>query len=480
MKRRSGAGRLFWKFLFAFWLTLLAAGLSVGVLVWLHQRAQSHDNFVEEGGRAAFMVKTGVGLFNSGGPASLLAAMKGWEQEGPVLLYVVDSRGTELLGRTPEPAAVTEAAQLANTADPNRAARWVVAHNGDRYLLYVPAGMFGPPHGPPRDGNGPADRGPGPGGPDGPGPDGPPGPPGPRGPPPPWPLIAAGLIASLFFSALLAWYVAQPIRHLRRAFDAAAKGELDVRVKPLIGRRRDEIADLGMDFDRMAERLQDLIGAQRRLFHDVSHELRSPLARIQAAVSLARQRPEKSAATLDRVERETLRLDQLVGELLLLARLESGVPGELEEEIDLYGLMAGIVEDAQVEAEAAGCHVAMKGSAHALLTGRAELLARALENVVRNAVKHSARDGHVQVELTLEPSHGEVLLVVSDEGPGVPERDLPMIFDPFFRGQHAQHPDGHGLGLAIARRAIEAHGGRITARNRRGGGLRVEIHLPLR
>src|SRR5207249_6291638 len=156
----------------------------------------------------------------------------------------------------------------------------------------------------------------------------PPGPrPGPRpGPPPPiapWEFIVIGIVTSLVFSALLAWYLTRPIRNLRWAFDAAAAGRLETRVSPLMGRRRDEIADLGRDFDRMAQQLQNLVSAQRRLLHDVSHELRSPLARLQAAIGLARQQPAKLDTSLERIEREAMRLDSMVGEVLALARLES-------------------------------------------------------------------------------------------------------------------------------------------------------------
>ena len=160
--------------------------------------------------------------------------------------------------------------------------------------------------------------------------------------------ISIGILASLGFSALLAWYLAKPIRHLRGAFDAAAAGKLDTRIGPRMGRRRDEIADLGRDFDRMAHQLQILLGSQRRLLHDVSHELRSPLARLQAAIGLARQQPEKLDASLDRIERESGRLDELVGELLTLSRLEAGMSGAADEEVDLVELVAGIADDARL------------------------------------------------------------------------------------------------------------------------------------
>jgi two-component system OmpR family sensor kinase len=297
---------------------------------------------------------------------------------------------------------------------------------------------------------------------------------------PPSPLlpISIGILASLGFSALLAWYLATPIRYLRGAFDAVAAGKLDTRIGPRMGRRRDEIADLGRDFDRMAGQLQILVGSQRRLLHDVSHELRSPLARLQAAIGLARQQPEKLEASLDRIERESGRLDELVGELLTLSRLEAGTSGAADEEVDLVELVASIADDARFEAEAHGRRVQFSGEGEVLVQVRAELLHRAFENVIRNAVKYTREGTTVEVRVERQPTPDRLIVTVDDRGPGVPESDLPAIFEPFFRGGAGVKTAGFGLGLAIARRAIEAHGGNIQAMNRPGGGLRVEIVLP--
>lgn len=291
--------------------------------------------------------------------------------------------------------------------------------------------------------------------------------------------MMAGLLASLIFAALLARYFSKPIRNLRSAFDAAAEGNLDVRAGPQMGKRRDELADLGRDFDMMSSRLQALMDAQRRLLHDVSHELRSPLARLQAAIGLARQQPDKIGATLDRIERESVRMDKLVGELLTLSRLEAGVTGALNEEINIGELLAEIVDDAQFEAHAGDRQVELVGNCDVLLLGRFELLSRAIENVVRNALKYTAAGGKVTVQAGA--SAGSMKIAVLDQGPGIPESEIAAIFDPFFRGSTgAASIDGHGLGLAIAQRVVAAHGGTIRAANRAGGGLCVEIVLPLK
>jgi two-component system OmpR family sensor kinase len=246
-----------------------------------------------------------------------------------------------------------------------------------------------------------------------------------------------------------------------------------------MGRRRDEIADLGNDFDRMAEQLQRLMAAQRRLLHDVSHELRSPLARLQAAIGLLRQDPDQLDRSLVRIEREAVRLNELVDELLTLARLDSGAIGERPETLDLSELVADIAEDAKFEAETSGRSLEVSAPDCAMVVGRSQLLHRALENVVRNAIQYTPPGTAVRIELKSDPVSSRAVLTIDDRGPGIPEEDLANIFRPFFRASSAPDGKGFGLGLAIARRAIEVHQGKIEMRNVAGGGLRVTIELPL-
>lgn len=298
----------------------------------------------------------------------------------------------------------------------------------------------------------------------------------PRQPPVPWVPLLATLGASLIFAALLAWYFAKPIRHLRRAFAAAATGDLEQRLGEAMGKRRDELADLGRDFDRMSAQLQSLLNGQRRLLHDVSHELRSPLARLQAAVGLLRQRPENWAAACERIERECGRMDQLVGELLRLARLEAAGQDEFADDILLESLLGELAADAAFEAQASGRRVDLDCPSGLRLRGNAELLHRALENVVRNALRFAPEGSQVSIVAGQEAQMLHIR--VCDSGPGIPETHLEEVFEPFRRA-HAASGDGHGLGLAIARRIVAAHGGLIQARNRPEGGLCVEISLPL-
>lgn len=427
-------GRLFWKFFLAFWLALVTAAVTVGVAVWLHQRSGDARSDAP-GHRGGFMAEAAAGVLRAGDTALLVASLREWRLDGADGLLVVADDGSELLGRAVPPL----------PADVHR----LRLDDGRGFRLFLAHGR----------------------------PPGPPGPP--RGEPPNHALpIAAGLIASLAFSALLAWYLAKPIRNLRWAFEAAASGRLETRVAPLMGRRRDEIADLGRDFDRMAAQLQALMAAQRRLLHDVSHELRSPLARLQVAIGLARQRPEALPASLDRIEREAGRVDELVGELLTLSRLDAGIGDAAADTVDLVEMVAAIAEDAGFEARAAGRELRLEARGEALCRVRAALLYRAFENVIRNAVKYTAAGSAVELDAVEEG--GEFRLRVADRGPGVAEDELAAIFEPFYRGGNGDAVAGFGLGLAIARGAVVLHGGSIVAARREGGGLCMEIRMPLR
>lgn len=265
------------------------------------------------------------------------------------------------------------------------------------------------------------------------------------------------------------------MKELRGAFSAMADGRLDTRLGDAMP-RGDEFADLGHSFDRMAEKLQTLILAQRRLLHDVSHELRSPLGRLQVALGIARRDPSRADCVLERMELEVERLSGLIGEILSLARLNSGVENEPAERIDLGELVEGIVHDARFEAGGRDCAVRLEELARVHVHGRPRLLSRALENVIRNGLRFSPPGGELTVEVGF--SDGWSVVSVCDQGPGIPEQDLEAVFEPFARGRDAGETEGFGLGLAIARGAVELHGGTIEAANQEKGGLRVEIRLP--
>lgn len=288
----------------------------------------------------------------------------------------------------------------------------------------------------------------------------------------------ADILASLICAALLAWLLSKPIRSLRSALSEAAGGNLDVRIADRMGPGNDELRDLGAEFDHMLARLNSLIVAQRRLLNDVSHEIRSPMARIQAATGLASQQPEQASALMERIERESVRIDKLTGELLALSRLQADVDHSLNEEIDLRELLSVIIDDAQFEAHAKGRVMQVGDQIDGVVRGNVILLRRAVENVLRNAIKYSPRNGSIAVETKTEAAGLLAVILVRDSGKGVPESDLASIFDPFFRSSTHTRKEGNGLGLAIAQRVIENHGGAISASNMPGGGLCVRIELP--
>jgi two-component system OmpR family sensor kinase len=440
-------GRLFWKIFFAFWLALIAAAIGTGMAISvLREGRDSAPPELAAGRLPALATELASATLRHGGVDALRAWMRETQRARGPALFVVDAQGHDLLDRPVPAAALASAREAASQRGGSRAAREVKGPGGEAYLLFA---TF---DGEPRRGRRPAP------------------------PPPAWLLVLIGAAASLAVSAALAWYLSRPIRSLRWAFRSAAEGRLDTRVRPLIRGRRDEIADLGDDFDQMAQQLQKLVASQRRLLHDVSHELRSPLARLQAAIGLVRQSPEKLEASLERIEREVSRLDDLVGEVLTLARLESGAPGVAAQVIDLAELVADVAEDARFEAQALGRHLTLKSVDEARVRGSAELLHRAVENVVRNAVKYTAEA--TAVELELRTGDGKARITVADRGPGIAPEELERIFEPFYRSS-GDTAKGFGLGLAIAQRAVVSHGGAIRAAARQGGGLVVEIELPL-
>jgi signal transduction histidine kinase len=280
---------------------------------------------------------------------------------------------------------------------------------------------------------------------------------------------------------LLAWRLTAPIRRLRRAAQQLAKGDLSARVGLGADAKGDEITDLGRDFDRMAEQLEGLMAAQKQLVRDISHELRSPLARLNVALGLARREaPASSAAAFDRIEQESDRLNQMISELLTLTLLEGGGKSLEKTSIDLAELTVEVVHDADFEAAGSGRSVQLIAASVPSLSGNYELLRRAVENVVRNAIRYTAPGTAVEVHLE-QNAIDEVCLRVRDHGPGVPEEALVAIFKPFFRVAEARdrQSGGTGIGLAITAGTIKHHGGTVTARNISEGGLEVVIRLPL-
>jgi len=304
-----------------------------------------------------------------------------------------------------------------------------------------------------------------------------------------WPRVWWAQFLAVFLTTgalcyLLARYLSSPIVKLRRATHQLAAGDLSARVGAANGKRRDELADLGRDFDVMAERIETLMNSQKRLLHDVSHELRSPLARLRIALELAWQDDGAEARwALERIEREAERLNDLINQLLTLARLDSHFVIKESDYFDLKPFVEEIVHDADFEARSHNRAVKLIVSEHCLINGNEELLRSAVENVVRNAVSYTPEDTTVEVSLKCEDDgdNPQAVITVLDCGSGVPQAALADIFRPFYRVADARdrQSGGTGLGLSISQRAVEVHGGEVKASNAPGGGLLVEIALPI-
>lgn len=302
----------------------------------------------------------------------------------------------------------------------------------------------------------------------------------------------SGSIISYLLIALgtagLTWYgfhryAVVPLRRLRKVTQQLAKGDLSARVGEGLLYHKGEVADLGRDVDRMAERTESLVGAHQRLIRDVSHELRSPLARLNVALELARQTAGPAlSAPFDRIDRESDRLNELISQLLMLTRLENESGMLQRTDLDMAALIAEIAQDVDFEVKSMDRQVIAQPAVPLILNGNRELLRQALENLVRNAARYTAAGTAVEISLHTRDSGGRswAHIEVRDQGPGVPESELYDIFRPFYRVNDARERQsgGTGVGLAISDRAIRLHGGSLRAFNAVGGGLIMEVELP--
>jgi len=448
---------LFLKIFFSFWLAQ-ALFLVLAILVMLALRPQRNSTW--EALRSTALTEA-IAAYESGGTPQAHEYLEGLQMTQHVRAYVFDEQGNEISGRSspgwaehvaagrplpPHPGMVFPRPQILTES---RAS----SDGGHLYTIAMEL------------------------------------PPGPRVFFGPWGIPMPGLIIAVLSSGLvcyfLAWYMTKPVTRLRAATQQLAAGDLTARAGDPNSRRGDEIAGLMRDFDTMASRLESLVNAQSRLLNDISHELRSPLARLNVALGLARQRsgPE-SASMLDRIELEASRLNELIGRLLTLARLEDGEQRVPATPVLLDEVVLTVAEDAEFEAQARHCHVRSDIPAgHWGVRGEASLLHSAIENVVRNAIRYTREGTTVEIHLErMQKSNGaEAVVGVTDCGSGVPPDSLEKLFQPFYRldDDRGRQTGGVGLGLAITERAVRFHGGRVAAFNRAEGGLRIEIHLPL-
>ncbi len=452
---------LYLKIFISFWVTMILINVGLFIAVALTRptpTGRSWRDLAQVGPNAMKAAE----VFEQRGPAALAAALQDTEKTSGVSSTFFDQAGKELSGRAVQPGAteLIEKAVQSNEIEFNFAgrntlvARPVVSPRGLRYtyVAHIPRQPYQ------------------------------------------MSLQTQGLrllivlLIGGIFSFLLSRYLTKPILNLRATTNELAEGNLGARIASNLTKRRDEVGELGRDFNGMAERLESMVKAQQRLLGDISHELRSPLARLGVALGLARQRSGPEAtASLDRIERESDNLNEMISQLLTLNRLESGTDGRKRTKVDLATLVREVAEDADFEARSLNRSVQIVASDPCSIDGVEELLRSAVENVVRNAVRFTPEGTAVEVALQRQNVAGDNFAVISvrDRGNGVPEESLEKIFRPFYRTEDArdrQSGGGTGLGLAITERAVHMHGGTVVAKNAPGGGLSVEMKLllPLR
>ncbi|MDX1913961.1 MAG: ATP-binding protein [Methylophilus sp.] len=475
--------RLYWKFFLFFFLAQLTTAFGVGVFILFDIDRQSKNiRSIDHSPIAQSFITAAISTLQLGGEDALKQLLSRWRDDHVAEeLYVLRADGKEILSRNVEALLAEDAKNIKQSKQSSLTK--VKLENGTEYQFFVvaPRGRHffpreGAPSPPGLDSLGTA-------------------PPFNGGAPPPnerlpmnaWMgLITAfpikglliGTLASIFFAAILAWYFLKPIKNLRHAFQEAASGNLNVQVAEKMGSRNDELSDLGRHFDHMVTRINALLKAEKRLLHHVSHELRSPLARIHMALGLATQNQARIGSSIDRIELEANRMEKLIGELLELSRFESGIVEIKKESFVLNDILETIVEDAALEASAKRIKILLDAASSLVVMGQQDLLYRAIENVVRNAIKYGPSESEIKLLCQYEQGRKWVLVEVVDQGTGVLETELEDIFKPFVRGYSSSQNEGHGVGLAITKQVIEAHGGEVVAKNLKPFGFSVLMKIP--
>jgi two-component system sensor histidine kinase CpxA len=462
--------RLFIKIFIWFGVAMVVANVAsfvTGVIIQRRSQVQRAGPFAPSFG---ILAQTAVDTLEKGDVEALKSYLQRVEKASRVKAFVLNAQGQEVTGRV-LPVAAQQLAERAATSpgylfdfsswQSPVGAQSVVAPSGTRYVV---AGEFPPPDFP-------------------------------------RPLrlgdreslyFGLGLLARFFIPLLLigalfcywlAGYLAKPIVQLRGVTRSLSSGDLTARVNVKLLKRKDEIGYLGRDFNLMAGHIESLVEAQRRLLIDISHELRSPLARHGVAVGLARKRggPEVTTA-LDRIALEANRINEMIAQVLTLSQLESETDRFENLEVDLVNLVREVADDADFEARSRDCSVVLLKGEPCLVNGVPQLLRSAVENVVRNAVRYTNPGTAVEITIDYGSVAGQphAVITVRDHGPGVPEEKISAIYRPFYRVGNARDrkTGGTGLGLAIASRAVAVHGGTINALNAAGGGLSVEVRIP--
>lgn len=457
---------LFLKIFLWFWLTVVLVGVSL-VVTTLITRSNSQTD--AEGWKASvsFAVSgeanRAVGIYEKGGATALRVHFEQMRKERFIYFYLLDENGKEILDQKPPQRAV-ELARKAVKDTPflpsypgsdRFAAERVAGPSGREYTFFLIA-----PGVPVRD------------------------------------LLTAlgfeaffGLVGVLLVAGIfcfwLARHITDPVVQLRVAASQIAEGQLSTRVPQSMQRRRDEIGMLSQQFDRMAERIQSLLADHEWLLSTVSHELRSPLTRLSVAAALLRQCPdEEKLEFVGRIELETEHLNKLIAQLLTLSRIESGVDASSRKQtIDLTSLVQEVAADGNFEAQSRSCSVSLGAMDPCVTTGIIDQVRTAIENVVRNAIRHTKVNSEVEITIRKHgsPPNGAAVVAVRDHGPGVADSELQKIFQPFYRvaSSNESNSEGAGLGLAITERIARTHGGTVRASNASNDGLLVELEFPL-
>lgn len=478
---------LFIKIYLGFWLTIV---ITVGAFVYLDRLMTTEpmirhwQNTVDK--TVSFYAGEAAAIYDRDGADALKNYFQRLEKATRIKAYLFKERGLEITGQTIRED-IKQQASLAfqksaphyiRTEDSGIATEKVSSPKGHTYLFVAAIPHPGPPGfapGPPPPGIS-SER--------------PPVPPlsfpPPRPPPhglPPNIFIQfiVGLLISGMICYLLARYLTAPIFKLSSAAKQLADGNLSVRVGPTLGNRRDELSSLANDFDGMAERMEILLTSQCNLLRDVSHELRSPLARLNVAMELCRQHAGNQAQKhFDRMALETQRLNDLIGQILTYNKMNAQAIELPKTKIDLAGLIEEIVADANYETN--NTRAGIRVNEPVIVEGNYDLLRRAIENIIRNALYHTPEGSIVEIYSEAESIEGQSTahITVRDHGRGLPEDALPLIFNPFYKITDGdEHKSGAGLGLTISEAAIRLHHGTIKAGNAADNGLIIEIFLPL-
>jgi two-component system sensor histidine kinase CpxA len=436
---------LFWKLFLTMWLSIVGFSATIG---WLNDKL-AREQWAEE--PANTFSRGMIRITQRAQQALQMEGRKGLRDELLNIprmtrshIYVVDDQDQELLGRDGALKQLVDRRTAMDTQDFQDA-------GGSSYTIYTvdrtpPATLLAP---------------------------------GPQG-------TALRLVAAAVISALISYFLARslvtPLEELRKASRKIAAGDLATRVSKNMPSRQDEIGQLATDFDIMTSRLQAMQQANQRLMQDVSHELRSPLARLSVALEIARKKGVgEIESEIDRIALESQRLETLVNEVLSLLRESSEMIPRVDEDLDLSALLSDLVEVVNYEVPEGKPGISWQAAGPCDFHGDRELLWRAMENLLRNALRHTHPEKGVLLDLIVSKRKSRVHLEVRDFGAGVPEGELEKIFEPFYRVQESRDrvSGGHGLGLSIAASAVHRHGGAIRASNATDGGLIVRISLPL-